>query len=350
MRILINGSTLKKGGVLQVGHSLIAELLKRTDHEYYFIVSSGLKDFFQPLEKEDRHRFFFHDVKPKIYLSLTGKERRLNSIFHQVKPDVVLSVFGPTYWKPDGIHVCGYAKAVYFYPDSPFIQRMPLKRKIKLLLLKTLHLHDFKRFNQALITETSDTANRLSSLLPDKTIFTVSNTYNQVFNKPKLWDKSIKLPEFSGLTMLSITANYRHKNLRIIPEVIAYLKANYPSLKFRFILTLTEGEFGSIKEEYAKHIVFLGRVSIFQCPYLYSQSDVMFMPTLLECFSATYPEAMKMRTPILTSDLPFARDVCKDAAMYFDPMSPRSIGEAIHTLADNESIRLELIERGLVTL
>jgi len=72
----------------------------------------------------------------------------------------------------------------------------------------------------------------------------------------------------------------------------------------------------------------------------------MFMPTLLECFSATYPEAMKMGIPIVTSDLPFARSICGDAAVYFDPMSPQSIGEAIYSLANNNSLYKEYIARG----
>lgn len=37
------------------------------------------------------------------------------------------------------------------------------------------------------------------------------------------------------------------------------------------------------------------------------------MPTVLEVFSATYPEAMAL--PIVTSDLDFARDICDNAYM-----------------------------------
>ena len=76
----------------------------------------------------------------------------------------------------------------------------------------------------------------------------------------------------------------------------------------------------------------------------------MFMPTLLECFSATYPESMRMSVPILTSDMPFATDVCGDAALYFDPLSPKSIGDAIHSLASSEALRAELAEKGQLRL
>lgn len=345
MKIVINCSTLKKGGVLQVGHSLVAELLKRSDHEYFFILSTKLKKDFPELDEDPKYCITY-DVKPTIYLALTGRERYLDSVLKRIKPDVVFTVFGPTYWKPRCPHLVGYAKAGYFYPDSPFIQQMPLFRKMKLFVLRQFHMHDFRRFNQAMVTETTDTSERLAGLLPGKAIYTVSNTYNQVFDEPEKWDSSLELPPFDGVTMLSITANYRHKNLNIIPGVIDYLHQHHPGLNFRFVLTLNREDYMDIEEEHARHILFLGRVSIYQAPSLYAQSDFMFMPTLLECFSATYPEAMKTGKPILTSDMPFARAVCGDAAVYFDPLSAQRIGEAIYKLASDETFRSEMIEKG----
>ncbi len=346
MKILINCSTLKKGGVLQVAHSFVSELVERSDHEYCFIFSPLLRKDFQGYKEEDELHFHTYDVNPTMMKALTGRDKTLDRIFAKVKPDIVFSLFGPTYWKPKSAHVCGYAKAVYFYPDSPFIQNMPLLRKLKLKFLKVFHMNDFKNFNDALITETNDASFRLSKILPQKNIYTVSNTYNQIFDNPQNWDTNVKLPTFDGITLLTITANYRHKNLSVIPKVAAYLSNKYPSFKFRFVLTLREGEIEITDKNMLKYMVFLGRVSIYQCPTLYKKSDLMFMPTLLECFSATYPEAMKMETPILTSDMPFARDVCGDAAIYFDPLSPESIGEAIYGLATDKAMISELRSKG----
>ena len=55
----------------------------------------------------------------------------------------------------------------------------------------------------------------------------------------------------------------------------------------------------------------------------------MFLPTFLECFSASYAEAMLMKKPIITSNLGFAQNVCKDAAVYFDPCNPEDIIDKI---------------------
>jgi glycosyltransferase involved in cell wall biosynthesis len=72
----------------------------------------------------------------------------------------------------------------------------------------------------------------------------------------------------------------------------------------------------------------------------------MFLPTLLECFSASYAEAMKMGLPILTSDLKFAREVCGDAAVYFDPVNAGDIAEKILELYDNPENQARMRARG----
>ena len=72
----------------------------------------------------------------------------------------------------------------------------------------------------------------------------------------------------------------------------------------------------------------------------------MFLPTLMDIFSANYPEAMRMEVPIATSDLGFAHGLCGDAAEYFDPLSPESIGDAIYRLANDPGRRAELAAAG----
>ncbi|MGF1670524.1 MAG: glycosyltransferase, partial [Balneolaceae bacterium] len=74
--------------------------------------------------------------------------------------------------------------------------------------------------------------------------------------------------------------------------------------------------------------------------------DALFMPTLLECFSASYAEAMAMEKPILTSDLGFARTVCEDAALYFNPVDAKDISEKIRDLVKNRPLQQQLAVNG----
>ncbi len=156
------------------------------------------------------------------------------------------------------------------------------------------------------------------------------------------------LPKFDGFSMLTISANYPHKNLQIIPKVISYLNENYKDFNFRFVLTVKNEElFKSCDENILKRVLTIGAVNINQCPGLYSQSDAIFLPTLLECFTAAYPEAMRMRKPILTSNLNFATGLCEDAAQYFAPLNPKDIGDIIYELANNKELRNNLVLKGI---
>ena len=71
------------------------------------------------------------------------------------------------------------------------------------------------------------------------------------------------------------------------------------------------------------------------------------MPTLLETSSATYPEAMAMGLPIVTTDLDFARDVCGPAARYFTALSAVGAAEAIAPLIqDDDGTAATLVSSG----
>lgn len=351
MNILINCSNLKIGGGLQVAHSFVSNLKDFNTHSFVVITSDELNKQLDLKLFPDFIKFITYNIEAKAIKTLTGKDEFLDKIVLDNKIEVVFSVFGPTYWKPKVKHVVGYAKPHYVYTDSPFFKTLSIISSFKLNLKKFFHMYDFKHNNQVLITENEDVSKRLRAILKDKEIYTVTNYYNQVFDQDQKWDTSLKLPKFEGFTMLTVSANYPHKNLQIIPKVIAHLNQNYKDFKFRFVVTLKEGELGiNLDENITKNIVYLGKTNINQCPPLYSQSDAIFLPTLLECFTATYPEAMRMEKPILTSNLNFATGLCENAALYFEPLDPKDIGDKIYQLANNELMKKELVANGIMQL
>ena len=44
----------------------------------------------------------------------------------------------------------------------------------------------------------------------------------------------------------------------------------------------------------------------------YAQADIVFVPSLLETFSATYLEAMVANKPLVVAQKDFAKEVCKN--------------------------------------
>lgn len=350
MNILINCSNLKVGGGIQVAHSFINEL-QRNPADFFFVVvlSSELKKQLNLSQFSGNFKFEHYDIRASSKNAIWGKNDFLDALVLVNKIDRVFTVFGPSYWKPKVKHICGFAKAHYLYKDSPFFKNLKLKSWVLLKLKEFFHLYDFENNAETLITENPDVTEKLKRLFKKDSIFTVTNNYNQIYNQEMKWEKTLNLPRFQGKYLLTISANYPHKNLGIIPKVIKELQNKDRSFNFKFVLTINETDL-RIEEDLKKHIIFLGKVKINQCPFLYEQCDFMFLPTLLECFSASYAEAMKMQVPILTSELDFARGICGNSALYFDPMNPEEIAQRIINLNNNPALQKSLIKNGIERL
>ena len=128
------------------------------------------------------------------------------------------------------------------------------------------------------------------------------------------------------------------------------LKIQRPNFHFRFVVTVEERNFYPLPDELKPHFLFLGKVDINECPSLYEQCDINFVPTLLECFTATYPEAMRMRKPIITTDLAFARGLCGNAALYYESINAQVAVNRILQLVDNNELQQELVTNGIKEL
>lgn len=147
---------------------------------------------------------------------------------------------------------------------------------------------------------------------------------------------------------------YEHKNFEILPRVVERLRALGVE-DTTFVTTLSERDYkkafhdnDSSPDAYAGHpgILNIGEVPFDQIGHCFHQSWALVMPTLLESFSGTYIEAMRYGCPILTSDRDFARAVCGDAALYFEPTDPDDIAKAIVKLRVEPGLREDLIEKG----
>lgn len=351
MKILINLSIIQGGGGLQIAHSLFEELKEIEKHEYCFLISQNLKSVLKISSVLPTH-FSINLISPSPSNIITGRRaiNTIKAIEKQFKPDIVFTLFGPPYWKPAVLHVCGYALAQFIYKESPYFNHLPFKEKIILFIKEKVKMKSFKKHCDYFITETDDVSKRLAKRLsiPSNKIFTVSNTYNSIFNSPEKWKYKLTLSKISSSSfkLLTISSFYTHKNLTVIPQVIDYLVEKYPEFEFIFILSIDEYQLGLLTETHKKHILFLGKVLIEECPPLYQMADALFMPTLLECFTVSYLEAMKMNTPILTSDLPFAHDICQKAACYFNPLDPMEIGDKIVNLSNDIYLQNNLVLNG----
>ncbi len=93
-------------------------------------------------------------------------------------------------------------------------------------------------------------------------------------------------------------------------------------------------------------VVFAGRIEADELGKMVSAATALAYVSYFEGFGIPILEAFCAETPVLTSNVTSMPEVAGDAAILVDPHSATAISEALHTLATDSDIRLNLIEKG----
>jgi glycosyltransferase involved in cell wall biosynthesis len=351
-KIFINTSNLQKGGALQVAASFIYECVKYPEFDFIVVLGKASKFCVEIGDFVDFPNIVFHtvDLHPSHSLSnFLNFRKELGRLEKKHSPNCVISVFGPCYWKPRSEHIIGFANGYYLYEDSPFFRKRNQNLSLKYRFKKFLQIKLLKYEANKFWLETEDARYRFIDLfrINPTDVVVATNTASNFFYSPVLTD--LTLPRNDKKRILYVSSYYPHKNFEIIPRVYELLLEK--GYDVEFIITISD-------VEYSKNTLLnkclgirnMGFVDPRSCPSLYLQSDIVFVPSLLETFTANYPEAMISKKPIVTSDLPFARAICGNAALYYRFDSPNEAADKIILLIKQKNLSEKLIANGLKRL
>ena len=347
MKLIVNTASTYKGGGVQVARSFIEECQQHKEHEFHIVLGQLLSRIVDTTAYPENFYFYEIGYRPatKIF-SISSHDQFFTQLETMIKPDAVFTTSGPAYWRSKAPHIIGYNLPHYIYTDSPFYNRIPPYKRLKWKAKGKVIQYFFKRDADACVVQTSDVNHRLRKWIQSDAVYTVSNTVSSHYLNHDSYP--LKLPQKADneFRFLTLSAWYAHKNIEIIRAVLDALDEKLKR-KIRFVLTLPEEDYNRLfPNKYRKFIYNLGPVRPEEGPSLYNECDAMFLPTLLECFSASYAEAMVMGKPILTSDLSFAKSICQSAALYCDPVNPIQIIEQMKILMDCSEIRAKLVNEG----
>lgn len=341
-KVLIDCSNLHSGGAVQVASSTIEEIARMTSHDHHLqrfpwldqisihASTTVINSLSLPLESYSN------------LLQLNSGPRKL-SRWLQRPPggpyDLCFILFGPYYGrKPADKTVLGYADvtSVYRHPTPPPISSPNrYRQELRGLISRTLlHTHD------RIVVESQAMADRVTSISGVLTsdVFVVPNAYHAIFDDPTLWapELNFDMPSPRPKTIFGyVTRAYPHKNIRFLGEFLDEL--NRAGETAVCLLTLNESEWGSLDSLTREYCVNLGPLTMAQVPRFYEACTAAVFPSLLEAFSVTPLEAMRMGLPIFASDRDFVRTVCGDLPYYIDPLNPReSARTALRALSSQE--------------
>jgi glycosyltransferase involved in cell wall biosynthesis len=354
IKVLVNASTLVIGGGIQIGASFIEYFDKNPSNsfEFFYLVS---KEIYKNLSDEIKLRTAIEviDSSPaKIFLGKQSR-KKLIEIESKYKPDIVYSLGFPSYVRFSAIEIGRYTNPWEIFPAKLAWSLLKYKEKI-LVWMKTQYRIIWAKNIDYYETQTHSAKIAISDTLvvPKEKVQVIPNSINEIFLKNI--STKINIDMTSKFNVFCLGAPHIHKNFTCIPKIAKELSKFDIKRPFTFLLTLPEESEiwkdihkESIQLDVNKFIHNIGPIKLKSCLYWYKSSSMVFIPTVLEVFSATYLEAMAMQKPIMTSDLDFAREICGNAAIYVKPNSYNSIAKEIYCLMNDKLGQEELIINGL---
>ena len=342
MHILINALAAKFGGGLTYLVNLIPEIgvIDQNNH-YTILVSKRLNLDLPPNMKQvvvNIDSVLFRIFYEQCVLPFYSKKIKADILY---SPHDVTTLLAPCRTILAMRNPCLYTQLT---------QEWGMKDTIRIKILSRLAKLSARRADCILFVS-EDSKNWISS--------------NLGLNHTKLrWvHHGIKIPNTQGNTipdnirsnyLLSVSSIYYYKNYVRLVEAYAKLLEEYRleedliiigkeldkpySLKLRTIIASL-----GLQER----VKLLGNIPYREIFHYYKNASLFVFPSYLETFGHPLLESMAMGIPVVASDIGVFREICADAAVYFDPLNSKNIGEKLLTTLKNPQLQETMRQRGL---
>lgn len=323
-KILFNCSTNVVGGGVKNSTLFILATINDSTFEWIYAISPQIKNLLEEKGASLDERFHLFNDSPA---SNSVSRKRLVQLSIESKCSLVYTMAGPAYVKFPIRHIQGLSNPYLTHADHD-----AFALKGSLISIARYYLRSFVQFLYSrnadfFVFQTEQARDsyvgRRGTKLENTRI--ISNAFDE--NMKTEFSKHLNQKEKSGelpKVIFCPGANYLHKGFQFIPAIAKEMK-NLGQERVIFKLTLKDDELYKNLMNQAKElgvsdwIENFGPYSYHQVAKLYMESDVVYVPSLLETFSASYLEAMVALKPLLVADKGFAREVCGEYSSYSNP-------------------------------
>jgi hypothetical protein len=351
MNILVNLLSIKSGGGQKVAFNFVKETSQiNSKHNIHYIVTrdtwianyletSNIKNVVH-VEQSLVSRMWFHYITAFKIVNLN-------------KIDVIYTLFGISINNTNAMSVVGSAYSNIYYPNEPF---WPRTNKVKYMLFR---IRDYYRLRStlnadAIVFENDSMMRQARSVYgvsPERSIF-IPPSYSTSDSDIEL--NSIHQTRAKKVYQgLMLTGYHFNKNIEIVPAILKELNQLKSGIRHTISISIDESDprLQSIKakaEKYDVHsqINFIGIIKPDKLNEVYARSDYVLLLSGMESFSNNIIEAWVYEKPLIISDKPWARSICKDAAIYVERRKSSNIAYNIDTLQKNNALYTEVISKG----
>lgn len=248
------------------------------------------------------------------------------------------------YFKKTIITVHDLIKHLSTGPDTTTLPSW--QYRIKHLAYRFLISRNLKT-STAIITPSHYWKNYLITQLkvPSAKIFVTYEAVNAGLKPVDTPDKSLLKKYSLKKPYIIYTGNlYPHKNVNLLIKAVNSFNANH-SLNLKLGIIAGRSAFHK-RVTKSDAIIPLGYVPDHDLPHIYAQALALVQPSLIEGFGLTGLEAMKLKTPVVSSNATCLPEVYGQAALYFDPYDQQDLEEKLSWIVKEHDLRQRLIDRG----
>lgn len=341
------GHNLRVAGGMYVGRSVITALSRvAPEDEYWINVPAGLG--YEKIPRPARSELVLYHRNAGTLGQLWYERTQLPRLLREFKPDLVWGLGNFVTQTPGARNVFLTMESHYVYGGRHNAGMSALARLS--IQISRRRMVRALRFADLLFCQTRTMAARIRSRLGYRGNIAIMPTSVAPISQ----DFDHSPPEiFSTLKgkyiLFCLAKYYPHKNL----DALLDMMERYPrELEDVVIIVTVAPDHDRHAPAFLKRlaqpslrdrVINVGPIPFEELGRYYVNSHALIMPTVLESFSATHVEAMQYRCPILTSNLDFARDVCGDAAIYFDPWNIETMKDAVLKLKNHPQLREQLL-------
>ncbi len=362
MHLFLNGVAASAGGGLTYLRNVVPELAKRSDVKTTVALSEG-------------YRNEFVDLPNVSFITVTGRagavrrfwneQTQLGRLIRDAGADVLISTgnFALRDSSVPQILLSGNS----LYTSRDFLADLRSRGDYR-LLLDTLGKGVFAKrsltWADCTVAPSKAFANELSVWggVEVKTIhhgFDRERFFSDKSGLPEEIQQEIDISK-DALRLLFVSHYNYYRNFETLFRAIPFLRERLGSRPVKLVLTckLVSGQNpGSYRTESANalvrklkiadSLVELGAVQYEQLHELYRSCHIYTTAAYTETFAHPLVEAMACELPVVASDLSVHREVCGEAALYFDRFSPQDLARQILRMAESKNLRQGFAAKGL---
>lgn len=135
-------------------------------------------------------------------------------------------------------------------------------------------------------------------------------------------------------------------NKNLARAVKAFTRLKREDISFVIVGAAKANIFKDDTEKQPENIIRPGRLTDAEIVALYQNATALLFPSLYEGFGIPPLEAMVHGCPVLASTIPPVKEVCADAALYFDPNDIDDMAAKMRQTLDDTDLRDQLVNKG----